>query len=58
MDKSSQIGVGHDRPLVINVGAARDLVGTVIVTAITGGDVDKTAKEENAKFQALIDKEK
>lgn len=58
MDKSSQIGVGHDRPLVIGVGAARDLVGTVIVTAITGGDVEKVAKEENAKFQALIDKEK
>jgi multiple sugar transport system substrate-binding protein len=58
MDKSSQIGVGHDRPLVINVGEARDLVGTVIVTSITGGDVEKTAKEQNAKFQELIDKEK
>jgi multiple sugar transport system substrate-binding protein len=58
MDKSSQIGVGYDRPLVIGVGAARDMVGTVIVTAISGGDVEKTAKEENAKFQELIDKER
>ncbi|WP_010274319.1 ABC transporter substrate-binding protein [Paenibacillus senegalensis] len=57
MNKSQQIGVGHDRPLVINVGAARDIVGTIITESISGGDVERVAREENAKFQDLIDRE-
>lgn len=57
MNESQQIGVGHDRPLVINVGAARDFVGTVITESINGGDVEKVAREENAKFQDLLDRE-
>jgi multiple sugar transport system substrate-binding protein len=58
MSKSSAIGQGYDRPLVISVGEARDIIGEVIVTSITGGDVAGAAKSANAKFQELLDKEK
>ncbi|TDF97265.1 sugar ABC transporter substrate-binding protein [Paenibacillus piri] len=58
ISKSNEIGKGYDRPLLINVGPARDIIGDVIVTAISGGDVDKAAKEANRAFQELINKEK
>lgn len=57
VNKSSEIGVGYDRPVVINVGQARDIIGMVIVTAITGGDVESTAKQANEEFQKLLDEE-
>lgn len=56
--QSSKIGVPYDRPNVIAVGQARDIVGSVIVTAIEGGDVAAAAKKANADYQALLDKEK
>ena len=31
--------IGHDRPLMVNVGDARTEIGNVIITAIEGGDV-------------------
>jgi multiple sugar transport system substrate-binding protein len=55
---STKTGVGHDRPLVIKVPEAREIVGTPIVTAITGGDSDAAADEANKAFQALLDDEK
>ncbi len=51
------VGVGNDRPLVLNVAQAREYVGTPLVTAITGGDVAAAAKQANIDFQALLDKE-
>ena len=56
--KSNEIGVGIDRPRVINVGEARDIVGAVIITAIEGKDVQAAADKANAELQKLIDKEK
>lgn len=55
--ESNKIGAGIDRPRVINVGEARDIVGAIIVAAIEGQDVQAAADKANAEFQALIDKE-
>ena len=55
---STKTGIGHDRPLVIKVPEAREIVGTPIVTAITGGDSDAAADAANKAFQALLDDEK
>jgi multiple sugar transport system substrate-binding protein len=50
-------GVGHDRPLVIGVPEAREIVGDPIVVAITGGDSDAAADAANIAFQELLDDE-
>lgn len=54
---SNPIGVASDRPLVVQVGKARDIIGAVIVTAIEGGDVAAAAKEANVGYQAIIDED-
>jgi multiple sugar transport system substrate-binding protein len=54
---STKNGVGHDRPLVIKVPEAREIVGEPIVVAITGGDSDAAADAGNKAFQALLDDE-
>ncbi|WP_166982430.1 ABC transporter substrate-binding protein [Paramicrobacterium fandaimingii] len=51
-------GVGNDRPLVVGVAEAREIVGAPIVEAITGGDSDAAADAANKKFQELLDSEK
>ena len=55
---SAKNGVGHDRPLVIGVAEARDIVGDPIVVAITGGDSNAAADAASAAFQKLLDAEK
>jgi multiple sugar transport system substrate-binding protein len=50
--------VDHTGPKVVNVGKARDVIGTVIATAIQGGDVDAAAEKADKDFQDLLDKEK
>ncbi|MDQ4213497.1 sugar ABC transporter substrate-binding protein [Microbacterium capsulatum] len=54
----SDHGVGHDRPQLEQVAAARDIVGGPVVTAIEGGDVKADAKSANSKFQDLLNSEK
>jgi multiple sugar transport system substrate-binding protein len=54
---SAENGVGYDRPLVISVPEAREIVGKPIVVAITGGDVDAAIDEAQEQFQALLDDE-
>ena len=52
---------GTDRPYCINVAEARDLIGEVIVAAISGTDdasLKALADTKNAEFQALLDSEK
>ncbi|MEQ7737181.1 hypothetical protein, partial [Escherichia coli] len=51
-------GVPSDRPRLINVGEARDVVGGPMVVAIQGGDVAAAAKTAAKDFQAMIDAEK
>ncbi|NYD53132.1 sugar ABC transporter substrate-binding protein [Microbacterium pseudoresistens] len=53
----SETGFGYDRPLVINVAEAREIVGAPIVEAITGGDVDAAIAKAQADFQAFLDDE-
>jgi len=55
---SAEDGVGYDRPLVISVPEAREIVGKPIVVAITGGDVDAAIDDAQAEFQAFLDDEK
>ncbi|MFO7321399.1 MAG: sugar ABC transporter substrate-binding protein [Chloroflexota bacterium] len=48
-------GVGYDRPTVIRVGEARDIVGAPIVTAIEGGDVEAAVREAHEAFNAFLE---
>ncbi len=60
-DLAAEVGnkaYGTDRPYMINVASARDVIGQVIVTAIEGGDVQAAADTANADFQKLLDEEK
>ena len=54
---NGEVGVGNDRPLVIRVGEARDIVGGPIVTSIEGGDVAAALAEADAAFQAFLEQE-
>jgi multiple sugar transport system substrate-binding protein len=55
--QSGSIGVDHDRPLVVNVGGARDIVGNVVTSVIEGKDAQAAADQANKDYQALLDKE-
>ncbi|MFE3451847.1 ABC transporter substrate-binding protein [Nonomuraea sp. NPDC059194] len=54
---STKAGVGHDRPLVVKVAEAREIVGQPIVDAITGKDAAAAADTANATFQKFLDDE-
>ncbi len=54
---STDGGVGYDRPLVIAVAEAREIVGLPIVVSITGGDVDAAIEDAHAQFQEFLDDE-
>lgn len=47
-------GVGFDRPTVIRVGEARDIVGTPIVTSIEGGNVEAAVREAHEQFNNFL----
>jgi multiple sugar transport system substrate-binding protein len=55
--QSSTIGVDHDRPLVVNVGNARDIVGNIVESIIEGKDAKAAADAAQKDYQALLDKE-
>jgi multiple sugar transport system substrate-binding protein len=55
--QSGAVGKPTDRPLVINVGKARDLIGEVITAAINGKDLEATAKDRTIKLNALLAEE-
>jgi multiple sugar transport system substrate-binding protein len=55
---NAEVGVGADRPLVIRVGEARDIVGAPIVVSIEGGDVAAALAEADAAFQAFLEAER
>ncbi|OCA88016.1 ABC transporter substrate-binding protein [Bacillus sp. FJAT-27225] len=54
---NNETGVPYDRPAIVNVGAARDVIGDVINAAIEGKDVEGAAKKSNKAFQDILDKE-
>ena len=51
-------GIAYDRPLVVAVGQARDMIGAAVVAAIEGKDYKAAADRANQQFQQLIDREK
>ncbi|WP_261164607.1 sugar ABC transporter substrate-binding protein [Microbacterium sp. Marseille-Q6965] len=53
----SETGVGYDRPRVVSVAEAREIVGAPIVVAITGGDVEAAIEQAQTEFQAFLDDE-
>jgi multiple sugar transport system substrate-binding protein len=55
---SAKAGVGYDRPQVVNVGQARDIVGQPIVTSIEGGDVNAAATEADKNFANFLQNDK
>ena len=54
----AQYSVGHDRPVVVKVAEAREIVGQPIVDAITGKDAAASADAANEAFQKFLDDEK
>ncbi len=56
--QASSKGRPYDRPLVTEVGQARDILGQAVVTAIEGGDYKAAAQKANQDYQALLDSEK
>jgi multiple sugar transport system substrate-binding protein len=57
LTKSTETGVGHDRPLVVQVARARDIVGGPLVTSIQGGDVKKAADEAQAELEKFLEED-
>lgn len=56
--QASAKGRAYDRPLVTEVGQARDILGQAVVTAIEGGDYKAAAQRANQDYQTLLDSEK
>jgi len=52
---SAAAGTDHDRPLVVRVGQARDIVGGPIVAAIEGQDVAAAAKQADQEFNTFLE---
>jgi len=47
-------GVGHDRPKVLQVGRARDIIGRPLVTAILGQPVGPAVRDADAEFADFL----
>ncbi|HEX7746367.1 MAG TPA: sugar ABC transporter substrate-binding protein [Micromonosporaceae bacterium] len=54
---STKNGVAHDRPLVVKVAQAREIVGQPIVDVISGKDAAASADTANEAFQKFLDDE-
>ena len=50
--------MGYDRPVVIKVAQARDIVGNPVVVGIQGGDVAAALKEAHTQFNAFLEQDK
>ena len=58
MADSPKYGVSKDRPNVVAVQEARDIIGEAVVAAIENKDFDAAVKTAQQRFQALLDREK
>ncbi|WP_431930178.1 ABC transporter substrate-binding protein [Nonomuraea jabiensis] len=54
MQAQAQIGVGLDRPDVLQVGRARDIIGRPLVAGILGQPVGPVAREADAEFADFL----
>ena len=57
MEVGGQDAVPFDRPVVVKVAQAREIVGQPIVDAITGQDSAASADAANTAFQEFLDDE-
>ncbi len=55
---STEVGVGYDRPQVVRVSRARDLVGEPIVAAIQGRDVQEAADDAARQLDDFLEEER
>lgn len=55
---SAEAGIDHDRPVVVEVGRARDIVGAPIVAVLDGQDLDAALEQAQTEYQALLDDER
>lgn len=56
--ENGKAGTSYDRPVVINVGSARDSIGDIIIAGIEGKDVKAAAEKADGEFQKILDSEK
>ncbi|GAB2920466.1 sugar ABC transporter substrate-binding protein [Streptomyces mayteni] len=54
MRVSAERGIGHDRPEVLQVGRARDIVGRPLVAGILGQGVPGVARDADAEFADFL----
>ncbi|TDC72375.1 extracellular solute-binding protein [Streptomyces hainanensis] len=54
MRVSAERGIGHDRPEVLQVGRARDIVGRPLVAGILGQRVPGVARDADAEFADFL----
>ncbi|MFI6423470.1 ABC transporter substrate-binding protein [Promicromonospora sp. NPDC050880] len=54
MQVNAANGIGHDRPDVMQVGRARDIVGRPLVSGIVGEDVPSVAADADAEFNDFL----
>lgn len=47
-------GLGYDRPRVLQVGRARDIIGRPLVAAILGEPVRPVARDAHAEFTDFL----
>jgi len=58
INESIPIGMSYDRPKVIHVKEARDIIGSIVVKGLVGEDMEAAAESANVQLQELIDSEK
>lgn len=54
---SAAAGVDHDRPVVVEVGKARDIVGGPLIALLEGQDFEAAVTQAQSEYQALLDDE-
>lgn len=54
---SAADGVDHDRPVVVEVGRARDIVGAPLIAYLEGQDLDAALTQAQQEYQDLLDEE-
>ncbi|MFC8016784.1 ABC transporter substrate-binding protein [[Kitasatospora] papulosa] len=54
MRLNAERGLGYDRPRVLQVGRARDIVGRPLVAGILGNDVRPVARDADAEFAGFL----
>lgn len=58
INETNKVGIGYDRPVMINVGDARTEIGNVIIASIEGQDIKTAADKANEAMQEMLDSEK